>query len=72
MSESWKNSKDLIPREAIAYVVCADCHHTYTEALRTRPGPCPSCNSMTNRDQYDALAAGAARAPELDPDKVGR
>lgn len=68
MSESWKDVKDLIPQEATAYVVCLDCGHPYTEALRTRPGPCPSCKSTTNRDQYDSLAVEAARAPELDPD----
>jgi Zn finger protein HypA/HybF involved in hydrogenase expression len=72
MSDSWKNLSDLIPPQATAYVVCPDCRHPYTEALRCRPGPCPSCKSTTNQGQYDALAVGDARAPELDPDKVGR
>lgn len=66
MTDSWKDLKDLMPAQAIAHLVCPHCRHMYTEELRTRPGPCPSCNSTTNRDQYDALAAGAA--PELDPD----
>jgi len=68
MSDSWKNSNDVLPGRAIAYLVCPNCHHTYTEVLRSRPGPCPACNSTTNRAQYDALMAESARAPELDPD----
>lgn len=68
MTDSWKDLKDLMPVQAIAYVVCPDCGHSYTEPLRTRPGPCPSCKSTANQAEYDALAAGAARASELDPD----